>query len=427
MGLLNNQLKAYRALLSQEMKKAHWYQIPVWGPLMGFIGGLDNGIPRSVPHGAQRSRTLQPTFKPIEVLTDFEQYGWDMDIPVYYPFVKKPIYGDNQALGNEEKSTWAYQKAWVNQVRKPVLLKDGLMGEKALTKQLTMNMMKNTKAKLQDYNARWQTFAPYDALLRGYSANILAPATEGGFGASLSQKSHPNFYVAGSGQATWSDTPATYETNVATALATLNNVASDWMSTTVIQNMVMTAAEKKIMKVSFGSAGDYYVIILNHWQMLQLQRDQEWIDNQRAAAAKMGEMSPLFTGKLEGFYAGAAIVSDMNAPGARYSGMSGYSSARGTVNYGNDNPLESPLDTSPIKLAILVGASAVLCGHSVSLGFETEDWDYKNKKSEASFTVIGYNRADIIDNDAMFGTANYFKENTSSLVCATYSPSTLSW
>ncbi|MDD5353210.1 MAG: DUF4043 family protein [Candidatus Omnitrophica bacterium] len=427
MGLINDQIKAYRTILSQELKKGHWYQIPVWAPLIGHIGGADNGVPLSVPFGASKQKVLKPTFKPIEVLTDFNNYGIDMDIPIYYPFTDKPVYGDNPALGNEEAPKWAYQKAYINQIRKPVLIKDGLMGEKALSKKLTMQLMENAKDKLIDFNRRWQAYAPYDAILRGYSENLLAAKADGGLGHVLSQKSNPNFYVVGHGKVTWNDTAATYETNIATAADTLD--VADVMSTKTIMNAIFSASQLRIRPVDFGAAGQYYVMIMNPAQALQLAQDQQWLDSQKAAITgeRMRVLSPLFNGVLEGEYRGVLIVVDQNAPGIRTSGDTGYSSTRGTVNYGNDNPLASPIDTADRKLAILVGASAVMCGHSVSLNFETEDWDYKNKKSEASYTVVGYNRSDIYDNDGFFGTANLFKENTSSLVIATYSPDTLVW
>jgi len=426
MGLLNNKLKAYRTILKKEMAAAHWYQIPVFGALTGHIGGTDGKYPRSVPFGAARRKLLRPTFKPIEVLTDFQhQGGWDMDVPIYYPLTEVPVYGDNPALGKEEKRKWAYKKAVINQVRKPVLTRDGLMGERALDPKLVMQIMENAKDELVDYNRRLQAYYPYDALLRGYSQNILAPKADGGMGDIYTQRSHPNFFVAGSGQVTFSQTPATYETNVATALDALTS--ANVMNTTVLENMILHASRLRIQRTTVGKFA-LYPIIMSPSQGLQLLQDTKFLDAQKMLTQVKGELSALFTGALEVYpYRSAVIIIDENCPGVWTNGDTGYDSTRGTINYGNANPIANPIHATDRRLAILLGASAVACGHAVSLGFESETWDYKNKKSEASYCVIGYNRCDIYDNDGMFGTAGDFKENTSSLVVATYSPQNPTW
>jgi hypothetical protein len=75
----------------------------------------------------------------------------------------------------------------------------------------------------------------------------------------------------------------------------------------------------------------------------------------------------------------------------------------------------------------LFGASAIACGYSDSLSFETETYDFKNKKDDAGVMVVGYSRADIMDEDGNYGEAGKFKENTSSLIIATYSPDNITW
>lgn len=428
MGLLNDKLRAYRAILKKQMQAAHWYQIPVWAPMIGHIGGTEGKYPRSVPYGAAKRRTLRPTFKPIEVLTDFMHMGgWEMDIPVAYPYTEQPVYGDNPALGKEEKRKFAYNRAIINQVRKPVLTRDGIMGEHALDAKMVADIMKNAKEELTDYNIRWQGYAPYDAAYRGYSQNILAAKADGGFGHVLSQKSHPNFYVAGYGLATWSDTAATYETNVNTALDTLDS-SSGLFNTRVIENAKLFAGRHRISATNIGGKKVIGIMIINDAQAHQLFQDTKFINAHQDLTSNKGEESALFTGSVEAYlYRGVIIIVDQNNPGVWTSGDSSYDSTRGTINYGNSNPLDNPIMASDRKLALFVGASAIMCGHAVPLGFESETWDYKNKKSEASYTVVGYNRSDIYDNDGFFGTAGNFKENTSSLVIATYSPNSPTW
>ena len=429
MGLINDRLRAYRSLLNKKMKAAQWYQIPIWSSMLGFIGGMSGKYPKSVPFGATKRRSLRPTYKPIEVLTDFQhQGGWEMDIPIAYPFVEEAIYGDNPAMGNEEHRKWAYNKAIINRVRKSALRRDGLMGEHALNASLVMEIMKQNKEEFVEFNQKWQGWAPYDALTRRFSRNILASKANGGFGNVFSQQSHPNFYVAGYGQATWSDTAATYETNVATALDTLSNTDTDKFRAQTIKNAVLYAGRKRITATNIAGQAIKLVGIINDAQAHQLYSDDEWADNHTALTYKEGDKTPFFTGDIEVYLAfGCLLIVDSNAPGIWTSGDGSYSSARGTVNYGNSNPIESPIMESDRKLAFFFGASAVMCGFAESLGFESMNWDYGSKEGEASSTIVGYNRSDIYDNDGFFGTAGNFKENTSSLIVATYSPNNPSW
>jgi len=433
MSEINDALLMYRSALRQEMKKAHWFQLPVFGEMIGHIGGTDsNGYPLSVPFGATRTKTLQPTGMPIEVLTDFKhQGGWDIDCPLVYPLTDEPIYGDNPKIGNEEKRKWAYQKAYINAVWSPVLTKDGLMGEQALTPKLIAQLMKNNQRELILKNRKWQAYAPYDSLCRKYSRNMLSNTPGGtGGGPSLTQASHPNFFVAGTGQATWHATAATYETNTATALDTLaGGGATTEFTPELIEYIITQASNLKITATTIAGRNVIGTVIIHQAQANQLFKNENFRKELLALVTKEGGNTPLFSGSLGSYlYRGVLLLVDINAPGV-WTAADGasYDSTRGTVNYGSANPLANPIMTSNRKLAFYLGASAVLCGHTVSLGFEKENWDYKSKESEASYTVVGYNRADIYDNDGKFGPAGLFKENSSSLIIATYSPNTPSF
>lgn len=438
MGLWNDQIKSYRSLLSKMMVGAHWYGPSIFSKMYGHIGGADgdnNEYPRSVPFGAAQAKLLSPTFRPIEVLTDFNKFGgWDMDVPVHYPLTEEAIYGDNEAKGRGEQKKMAHAKVYVNQVTKVFKQSTGVMGDVALQNEsIIKKLLKNYQLDIIDYHQKWQGYAPYDAVTRGYSRNVLASTADGGF--ALSQKSHPNFYAAGHGKATWSDTAATYETNVKTALESLSDTESDRFSTATIENMIASASGLKILPAKLGTDDmEYYVIIIHPMQALQLKRDNKWYESQKDAGPRDPKVNALFTGKIEGIYSNALILIDQWIPGAKIAGDTdtsvfgeAYDSTRGTVNYGNKNPIANPSDLSPRKLTVLLGASAVACGQAKKLQFESELDDFKRKTEHAGFSVLGYSRADIFDQDGYFGTKGNFKENTSSLIAATWSPSQLAW
>jgi len=438
MGIWNDQIKAYRSLLAKQMVGAHWYGPSIFAKMYGHIGGADgdNGeYPRSVPFGAAKARLLSPTFKPIEVLTDFSTMGgWDMDVPIHYPLTEEAIYGDNEAKGRGEQKKIAYTKVYINQVTKVFKQSTGIMGDQALQNpSIIKKLLKNYQQDIIMFHQDWQGYAPYDGLTNRWSRNVYKALVDGGL--AITKQSHPNFYVAGSGKATWSDTPATYETNVANILGELADTETDYFSTAIIENMIAEASSLRILPAKLGKGdAEYYVIIIHPMQALQLKRDSKWYEAQKDANARNEEINRLFTGKIEGYYAGALVLVDQRAPGAKISGDTdttiygeAYSSTYGTVNYGNINPIANPVDKSPRKLAFLLGASAVACGQAKKLQFESELDDFKRKTEHAGFATLGYARSDIYDNDGYFGTANLLKENASSLIVATYSPSQLAW
>jgi len=427
MGIINSDLRMYRDALSQKMRKSQWTQIPVWAEMIGHIGGTDeHGYPKSVPFGSVQARTLRPTGKPIEVLTDWNHMGGhSIDVPIKLPLRKKPIYGDNQAEGNEEDINWVYNRCLINQVRRPVKTKDGLMGEQALTPKMLMQIWDNLKDEFIHYNQRWQAYAPYDALYRGFSDNILAPKSEGGFGDVIKQRSHPNFYVAGYGRVPFNPDPEAYENAIKTQLDALDS--NDKMTMQVVRNAQIYGSRHMIVPTTAGKFKVKGILIINDAQMAQLAQDPLFKELHIALITKEGDNAALFTGAYEAHLVeGVLILVDINNPGVWTSGDTGYDSSRGIINYGNPNPLENAVHESDRKLAVYIGASAVMCGHTVPLGFKNRTADYDNVRGESSYTVIGYTRADRYDYDG-FLSPSEFIGNTSSLVIATYSPNNPSW
>lgn len=421
MGQLNNELRLYRDAQSQKLALSQWYQIPVWGQMIGHIGGTDEyGYPRSIPYGADK-KSYKGTGKPIDVLTDwYNQGGWFMDIPILRPFVEKPIVGDDQAKGKEEDRTWVYKRAAITQVRKPAKVTDGMMGELALNPKRLRQIWDNMRKDFEEYNQRMQAYSPYDAIYRGYDDNLLRTDKLG-----LSQKSHPNFYVAGYGRVPYNSDNDAYETSIAAQLANLG--ADDGMSVQTLRNIQYYGNHHLIVPTTAGPYKVKGVAILNDAQMVQLASDPLFEKMHVALIQAEGDKAPLFSGAYQAYLVeGVLILVDTNNPGAWISGDSSYDSSRGTINYGNVNPLANPVHNSDIKLGIYMGANAILCGNIKPLQFRNETDDYENIKGEASVTVVGYNRADQFDHDG-FLTAAEAVTNQSSVVFATNSPNNPTW
>lgn len=422
MGQLNNKLKLYRDGLSQKLRLSQWYQLPVWGSMIGHIGGTDDhGYPKSVPYGAKATKNIKPTGKPIEVLTDWNHMGgWAMDIPILLPLRKKPVVGDAQAKGKEEDRNWIYNRAYITQVRKPAKVTDGLMGELAINPKMLSQIWDSLHGEFEHYNQRMQAYSPYDAIYQGYDDNLLSTTELG-----LTRRSHPNFYVAGYGRIPFDSDNEAYEAAIVSELQNLGD--EDGMSMQVLRNMQIYGSRHLIVNTTAGPYKVKGVAIINDAQMAQLAADPLFEKVHIALITKDGENSALFTGAYEAHLVeGVLILVDVNNPGVWINGNTDYDSSRGLINYGNVNPLENPIHNSDIKLAIYMGASAILCGHTRPLQFKNETDDYENIKGEASLTVIGYNRADRYDHDLFLTSANRLT-NTSSLVCATYSPNNPTW
>ena len=422
----------YRKLLNAKMPLVVW-NLSLWAQFIGLIGKGEGEKLEKYGSGI-----LKPTGKPIEVLKDFSKGGLGMDIPVLYSLTGSGVAGGVQLLGTEEQIKYANKTISVNQIRHGVLVQDNKMSKQALRdpKQIQA-LMGGAAAKIQDWFSRWLAFQPSYAFLTGYSEHLTRSVALGGL--AKTKKSHMNTYVAGSGKVTFSNTVATYEAAVATALTGLTDTASDYMSTSVIENMVFQASNTHRIQPMKVGGNNYYCIVISDAAAKQLQRDSDWRAAQKDAAVR-GDMNSLFTGKLAGVYAGALIFIDETLPAAYITGDSEFTDAYSTtadstgVQYGQYGSngivscMATPVDAGNRKPAILFGQSAIACGVRDDLSFESEEYDYKQKQTEGGDMIVGMEIADIVDTDGYFGlSGDKRKENVSSLVAWTYSPSTILW
>lgn len=413
MSMYDN-LREYRKLLNTSLKFAPWTGDSIWVNQMGFIGS-DGNYPKAVAFGSSETKFLTPTGKPIEVVTQFQQDGRDvLEVPLLNPLTNQPTL-DEQLLGKEEEQKLTYQEVHLHIFRHGVITQDSKMGRQKLDAKIAKQIMTRAKNQLSDYFRRLIGYQPYLALLEKYSYNLTAATASGGAG--LTPVLHPNFYVAGSTKPTWSETPATYATNVAAKLAELSNAAEKRMSAALIKSMVRQASLLKIRPAAQVGGKKLYDIVISEAAAFDLSKDEEF----RAAFnyAYMGgkQASELEYGQIDGkVFFNAVIHVDQNIPDVKITGDSGHDTSK-TVSFGNTDYMKNPLSTGNRNLAILFGASAVACGYGAPLQFESEDYDYKYKKTEGADMLVGFERTDIQDFDGKFGTAG-LKENASSLVVA---------
>ena len=426
-GLYSSDMQHHRDLLSSKMKKVSW-NVPGWSYFMGKINTMDQEATHKFG-----TKVFKPTGKPIEIFNDFRvKSGGTMDIPVYYPLTGKGVSGTKQLLGNEEQPKVANIQTKINQKRHGVIVQDSKVSKQMLNKQAVKQLMTGASTKLGDWFQRWNGYNISLAFLQGCSEHLASAVADGGI--AMTKVSHMNTYVAGSGKVAFSTTHATYEAAVASALGGLTATASDYMSTGVIKRMVYEASHThRITPPIKGSK--LYPIMLSDAAMIQLAEDDDFLKAMHEAELR-GKNNPIFTGMYGGIaYAGALLFVDETLPSAYLNGDSDFVAANSTtgttagVQYGlGSDFMETPVDTGNLKPAILFGASAIGVGIASDIAFESETWDYGQKNTEGADMMIGHTVADIIDADGYWGlSGNKRKENVSSLVAWTYSPSASSW
>jgi len=436
--MYNSSMQTYRKLLEQRMQTVAW-NISFWQAFMGFIGGKKSMFDSVTPHGVKGPQ--KATGQPIEVLQNFRHEGGiSMDIPIFYPLTGRGVSGNVQLQGKGERPKLATMEVNINQQRHAYLQQDNKMSKQVLqSPAMVKQLMRRANEYLGDWFARWNSFQPYLAFLEGYSENLTKTAANGGLG--KAKQSHMNIYQAGTGRVTFSNTLATYEASVAAAVTGLTNTSSDYFSTTVIENLVYAASHNHRVTPLDVNGMKLYPIVISDAAAKQLQADADFNDRLQLAAERGLEKNPLFTGKVAGIYGGALLIIDETMPSVYKTGDGEFGQARSTVPanttgvcYGSQDAnsegdfMASPVDPGAVKPAILFGKSAIALGVANDLSFETEDYDFKQKIEIGADMICGFQRSDIIDTDGYFGLAgDKRKENVSSVVALTYSPSDATW
>ena len=443
--MYDNAMQVYRRALGKKVEKGVW----LYGKLSQFTGFIDTAeFTKAGAYGASAATLAKPSGKVVDIRRDFETFGsLEMDVPIRYPLTGQGVIGNQTLIGNEEKRKILTKKVSLNQVRTGVLIQDSKLSKQDLKKpELYMALMEKGTADCQDWFTRRFSYNMYQALLQGYP-DFLTDSTNG---PGKTAKSHPNLYVK-----TGTNAPvrpvnagatvvpvaeggtglfdATYETNVAAALTALRasgSVTANAFTAADIRRIAYLAGKHKLIAPLGGTGAGTQMktplLILHESQMQQLRADSEWQNAMRLAGPR-DETNQLFNGVSEGtYFEGLFIMVDSTIPGALVSGDATYSSAYGTVNYGSQTYMLTPRDASPLKPAICLGAGAITGGYSSPISFESEDYDYKQKIADGADCIIGFERADITDDEGVFGGAKgSLYENASSLVYFTYSPDTV--
>jgi hypothetical protein len=420
-------------ILSAQMRKQVWKDLGHWAQMVGFIKKTQN-VEVGVPGNDLLPR---PTGMPIEVMKDFVSEGReDMIIPMKRILTGAPVGGDSQMEGTEERYKVSYKRVTINALGHAVNVVSGPMSKQRFHK-YALDLFKRGKADLTDWFSRYYaSFLIQLAIFEGRSHNLTA-GLEGYLGMkSVARRSHPNFFVAGSGQiafanGAYTSLPGTagYETAVAAALNGLAPGATTVMSTKALKLMKAEAIRKRIPQTITKEGIKFYPVVMHTSQSWQLKQDTDWKADARHALPR-GWSNPIFTGAI-GFYDGMVIYEQDDMFGVQWDGDNVITDASGRVRYGpaitqaTENIFAE--HSTPIKLAVLYGPSFLGIGIAQDIRLADELKDYDRQTNAGADAIIGAERCDYYDEDGYGGTAGDFHENTSSVILATWSEHNFSW
>ena len=422
-------------ILSERMYRGMYFE-NIFGKMIGkgFITAGGRGEEVGTPGPA----TPNFTGAPVDVFEQFVKQGkTDMDIPVRCRLTGDPVYGDQTLEGTGEGAVVVFRSVAINITRKAYTPPTGM--SKQITKPYAESLITDADAQLRTWLNDMLPGNFILALCAGGSLDLLAPVVMGG--RAQSYVSHPNLVVAGNGKVAYTGgRPGTagYETAVEAALNGLTDTANCYFSVALVRNLAFEAARAKIAKIVMKNGYSFYPIFCSDAQFIQLQLDPEFKDfYKRLPEGLSGH--PLATG-ARAEIAGCVIYPDMMLFGARTNATDANVTA-GTVEYGpaptaaqrakgrKIGTTINNLDTSNLKIAILLGQSALSVGVGQKPQF-TELVEDHGAKVEIGINMIqSIVRNDIYDHDGKVAglTAGQFYENTSSLAIATYSKHALNY
>ena len=410
----------------------------VWwrGKLGRFTAFIDYQLYKETGSLGTRKGSPKLTQSIIHMVNDFKstRRGVKIDIPLKRPLTGSGRIGVASLSGHGESQKIFYRKCAINMMRHAFNERDNEMSDQVLPDQI-MKELKDGAGELKDWFSRLMPFEFLFAALTGYSRNL----HDTSYGIGYTMRSHPNLYVQGDGQVLFKSSVLThvaytfdsgYEKNVATALGTLTDTASDHFSSQSIRNMVQLARDHKIQPIDFQGQ-EVFLIFITSAQIRQLRQDTDWLSAQHYAALR-GKDNQIFTGLMEGYiYEGAILIVDDTIPGTRISTSTGFDTTYALsttgdaygVQYYMANFMENPRDTAPLKPALLIGQGGILAAEGKGFMFTQEIRDHQQTIEDGGRMIYGATRADTIDDDNFLGNgANTFYDNSSSLVYYTYSP-----
>jgi N4-gp56 family major capsid protein len=199
----------------------------------------------------------------------------------------KPTYGDNRVEGKEENLRFYGDKVTIDQVRHSVSA-----GGRMSRKRTVHNIRKIARDRLGDYFYKFtdELMFIYLSGARGINADFIETTDFTGFANNPLDAPDPDHLLYG---------------GVATSKASM--VSTDIMDPMTIEKAVEKAAMMQAENPAIANmvpvnveGDDHYVCVMSEYQATDMRTATggKWIDYQKAAAAAVGNNSPIFKGGL---------------------------------------------------------------------------------------------------------------------------------
>lgn len=380
------------------------------------------------PSPAGDSDNPQPTGAMIEVFQDLNAGGTELRIPVIKPASAMPAFGDTDVTNLGAQASIMFRRAEVNQIEFPYDLVKGM--QQQIIGLANANRINQGANEIRYMWTRFTDKDLYHTVLNGVSMALTTMSGIQGARATLTPHSHGNFYVPVNGMVSYSNGrpgTAAYETDVNSALNTIQNTADYQMTPELIERLEYEADLKKIPYFK-TPAGEFRVLIVHASQARQLRANKDYRDGLKYAS--MGEgFGGVMYNQFQTRWSKTIIFESTKSFGVQgtIGNVTNWGSAyNGIPKYGPSDVYTNldAIDTNPIKMAIMCGPSMITKAFGVNpVTFTGHVNEAANKQLLIMRSIYAYVLSDIYDLDGLTGlTAGSFLENNSSLVAATYSP-----
>lgn len=305
-------------------------------------------------------------------------------MPIEAPLAGVARYGTDQgAVGYERQRVLSYMKIYYNEMSQGVIEETWGMNYNDLQ---NINYWEGSQKSLSRWFAEDEDKQYHEALLETYSYVLE------GTGTALTQNYNPNVYVANTefgDMPAYSNTPATYRTNINTALAaaaTGTNGVNANLDIDTVQYIEYYAEKVKMIKPVNGSY--IFLVPANHLTKLNVDMRSNVFVNKKDLAPE-----EQFTGVI-GKIGNILLVKDLRYPTVTCA--NDYGSDTHTVEYvnpgRNDSRNSSAYDVSSNAswdIGFLLGEAAIVDWMVTPLHFESRTDEYGKLKGLTAFCERG--------------------------------------
>lgn len=360
--------------------------------------------------------------------------GTELRIPMMVPENGPPDgYGNTDVTNAGSTPGIVYRKGEVHLISKVFDVVMGIEAQKLGGKAL-LSKINNASERARGWWTRYTDRDLWHTVYYGVSMALTNINTSvSGTRSTLTAHSHGNFFVQNNGSVArveyGSGRPGSsaYEADCKAALEAIPRDSTGAFTTKTIEWLEYKAASLRIPYFQ-TKAGEYRVLIVHPSQLLQLKQDPRFENAVIAGGQGMGFEGPAFR-NFQARWGQTLVFSSTKAFGVQESAgtvLTESVTGRSIPKYGPTNLYTdmNSVSTDPLKGALMVGPDMITkCYGMNPISFEGEYRVGALKKTLIMRAMQAYVLSDIFDQDGTQGlTAGDFYENTSSLVCFTYSP-----